>query len=382
MTISYLPNRNLPAEEVQRRLASVRTEMEKSDVDMLYCYADCWRTANVRYFTEFRPVDGIHGIEQALLAIPMDGDPVLFVSDGTLADAKTKSHFEARSLAESKSFMQRKVKRYEVAGRDLMPTDAMQWFMESMAINQLPPSSSILARVKAVKSDWELTQLRAAARLTDLAMETVQECVASGGKWTERDLAREADAAMIQAGADSPAYLSMIQSGPRSGFSLGLPTDRVLQPGELVLTDIGARYGHYVADGGRGFTLGEVSQRIADIVDASVTAVQTGIDHARPGISAHELNAAIQQVLVERGYAAFSGEAAGRGTGHGTGMDPEEEEPWIGPGNDLELQPGMVCTIKATINVPDVGGLRTEHIVHITESGCELLDEFPMRNHW
>jgi Metallopeptidase family M24/D-isomer specific 2-hydroxyacid dehydrogenase, catalytic domain len=72
----------------------------------------------------------------------------------------------------------------------------------------------------------------------------------------------------------------------------------------------------------------------------------------------------------------------GHGTGHGTGMDPEEESPWIGPRNRARLVAGMVFTLKATITVPGVGGLRTERIVHLAETGADPLDAFPMRLHW
>jgi Xaa-Pro aminopeptidase len=80
--------------------------------------------------------------------------------------------------------------------------------------------------------------------------------------------------------------------------------------------------------------------------------------------------------------AEFSGEARGHGTGHGTGMDPEEEQPWISPHNPIELEQNMVFTLKATITVPDVGGLRTERIVRVTADGGEALDHFPMKNFW
>jgi Xaa-Pro aminopeptidase len=63
-------------------------------------------------------------------------------------------------------------------------------------------------------------------------------------------------------------------------------------------------------------------------------------------------------------------------------MDPEEELPWIGPGNPTVLEEDMVFTLKATINVPKVGGLRTERIVRLTAAGIEALDQFPMRNYW
>jgi Xaa-Pro aminopeptidase len=42
----------------------------------------------------------------------------------------------------------------------------------------------------------------------------------------------------------------------------------------------------------------------------------------------------------------------------------------------------MVFTLKATITVPNVGGLRTERIVRLTSGGVETLDQFPMELHW
>ena len=42
----------------------------------------------------------------------------------------------------------------------------------------------------------------------------------------------------------------------------------------------------------------------------------------------------------------------------------------------------MVFTLKATITVPDVGGLRTERIVRLSESGIEPLDKYPMELYW
>ena len=109
---------------------------------------------------------------------------------------------------------------------------------------------------------------------------------------------------------------------------------------------------------------------------------EAGLAAARPGLAAFELNAVIQQALIKSGYEQFSSEARGHGTGHGTGMDPEEEAPWIGPGNKTVLQENMVFTLKSTITVPDVGGLRTERIVRLSRTGVETLDAFPMELYW
>lgn len=375
-----------PLSELADRRRRVRAGMDADHLDLLVCYGDAWRTANIRYFTDFRPVDGINGIEQAVLLFPLADEPELFVADGCLDAAQEWTPFRVRPLGElcSVTATSRVASRQGsigVAGSGQMPRpvrDALAGVLDGHA----DAHTDVLARTKAVKSAWEVQQLQHAAALTDVATARLREIITSGARVSERDLAREADLAMIRAGADGVAFLSMVQSGPRSSYSLALPSQRVVQPGDLVLTDIGARYGNYVADGGRGFTVGDVSDAVMDVVDASVSAVEAGLAFARPGVTASALNHEIQTVLVERGYGDHSVEARGRGTGHGTGMDPEEEHPWIGPTNEDVLEAGMVFTLKATINVPDVGGLRTERLVHLTPEGVDALDLFPMRNHW
>ncbi|MDQ2803604.1 MAG: M24 family metallopeptidase [Pseudomonadota bacterium] len=213
-------------------------------------------------------------------------------------------------------------------------------------------------------------------------MAAIRDALADGQPYSERDLALIAERAMLAGGAERTAYDTMVQAGPRAAYNLARPTDRILQHGDLVMTDIGARYRGYVADGGRGFTYGPVSEQKKWIVAAAAGAVEAGLEAARPGMAAMELNAVIQQALVKSGYERFSSEAPGHGTGHGTGMDPEEEAPWIGPGNRTILQENMVFTLKATITVPDVGGLRTERIVRLTPRGVDVLDNFPMELYW
>lgn len=376
----------LPDGEIDHRIRAVQQRAADAGLSAVLGYADCWRTANVRYFTDFRPVDGVHDIALALLLLPTTGEPVLIVGDGCLEYARSETRFRTENFASLEQILSEHVAHgpegpVGLAGHGLIPARLRDACEKALGSVPLLPTS-VLAEQKAKKSQWELTQLREAARITDHAMDAIRDALAGGGSFTERDLAMIADAAMIGAGADGVAYLSMVQAGPRSAYSLALPTDRVVAPGDMVMTDIGARFGHYVADGGRGFAYGPITDAQRDIIETAAETVEAGMQLARPGITADALNNAMQKVLVERGYAQFSGEAMGRGTGHGTGMDPEEELPWIGPGNDTVLEEDMVFTLKATINVPDVGGLRSEHIVRLTSDGLEALDKFPMRNYW
>jgi Xaa-Pro aminopeptidase len=367
-------------------MVNVRGALDKAGLVGLVAFGDCWRGANITYFTEFRPLDGVSDIANAVLLLGIDAEPVLFVSDQTLAYASSVTTFPVASFREMSARLRAFAARHSrasvgLAGGAYIPASVLDRVRAGLENLELQ-TTSVLAEIKAIKSDAEVRLMRKAAALTDSAMAAIRDMLADGKPHTERELAWIADRAMLAGGADRTAFDSMVQAGPRSAYNLARPTDRVVQPGDLVMTDIGARYRGYVADGGRGFTYGPASKEKMAIVAAAARAVEAGLEAARSGMAAHELNAVIQQALVKSGYERFSSEARGHGTGHGTGMDPEEEAPWIGPGNTTILQENMVFTLKSTITVPDVGGLRTERIVRLTSTGVEAPDRFPMELHW
>jgi Xaa-Pro aminopeptidase len=380
------PSEGISAREFLERIVKVRAALAEADLAGLVAFGDCWRAANITYFTEFRPLDGVSDIANAVLLLGRDAEPTLFVSEQCLPYAVSVTAFPVHTFREIGKRLRAFASAHRkgtlgLAGSAYIPASVLERIKDGLGDVHLEPTT-VLAETKAVKSEAEVRLLRKAASLTDAAMVAIRDTVADGKPHSERELGIVADMAMLAGGADRTAYDSMVQTGPRSAYNLARPTDRVLQSGDLVMTDIGARYRGYVADGGRGFTYGPASAEKRAIVAAAASAVEAGIGAARPGMAAMELNAAIQQALVKPGYERFSGEARGHGTGHGTGMDPEEEAPWVGPGNKTVLKENMVFTLKSTITVPDVGGLRTERIVRLTASGVELLDSFPMELYW
>lgn len=372
--------------EYLQRVATVRAALGPAGLVGMVAFGDCWRGANVSYFTQFRPMDGVSDIANAVVFIGIDSEPVLFVSEQCLGFAASVTGFEVclfRQMGERlRSFAHaHRSGKFGLAGAAYIPASVLRRIEEGLDGAPLE-TTPVLAEIKAIKSDAEVKLMRKAAALTDAAMAAIRDTLADSKPHTERELAWLADRAMLAGGADRTAFDSMVQAGPRSAYNLARPTDRVLQPGDLVMTDIGARYRGYVADGGRGFTYGDASKEKKAIVAAAARAVEAGLAAARPGMAAFELNSAIQKALVESGYERYSNEARGHGTGHGTGMDPEEEAPWIGPGNKTVLRENMVFTLKSTITVPNVGGLRTERIVRLSAGGVEALDQFPMELHW
>ncbi|HEY6580946.1 MAG TPA: M24 family metallopeptidase, partial [Rubrobacter sp.] len=65
------------------------------------------------------------------------------------------------------------------------------------------------------------------------------------------------------------------------------------------------------------------------------------------------------------------------GTGHGVGLEIHEA-PRVSLADD-ELVPGDVISVEPGVYDPEVGGIRVEDLVVVTEDGCRNLTSFPKR---
>lgn len=82
----------------------------------------------------------------------------------------------------------------------------------------------------------------------------------------------------------------------------------------------------------------------------------------------NEIDKIAREYIQQKGY----GEYFSHGTGHGLGIEVHEN-PYVSSQNDTILQPGMVITIEPGIYIPDLGGVRIEDDILVTETGHEAL---------
>lgn len=231
----------IPASEYQERIEKVRAALPAAGLVGLVAFGDCWRGSNICYFTEFRPMDGVSDIANGLFFLGVDAEPALFVSKQCVAFASECTTFPVYSFDELKerlgAFAANHTGTIGLAGHAYIPADLLRRVEAAVGGMPIEPSK-VLAEIKAVKSDREVALILKACKLTDAAMIAIRETLKDGKPHTERELALIGDMAMLAGGADRTAFDSMVQAGPRSGFNTARPTDRVLQPGDLVMTDI------------------------------------------------------------------------------------------------------------------------------------------------
>lgn len=254
---------------------------------------------------------------------------------------------------------------------DKLPVALFQAWTDAFAAT-LKPLDGLIEQLRLIKTDSEIDAIRAAAKVAGEALTGVIPGLA--GK-RENDIALELEWAMRQGGAEAVAFSTIVASGERGSMPHGRPTQRVIQKGELVTIDFGARVNGYHSDETVTLATGPVSDELAHIFAIVAKAQKAGIGAVRPGAKSHEVDAAARTVIEDAGY----GEYFGHGTGHGIGLEVHEA-PFahpLRPGTDQVLEAGMTITVEPGIYLPGKGGVRIEDTLVVTDTGAEYLTRVP-----
>ena len=235
---------------------------------------------------------------------------------------------------------------------------------------ELTPRYGLVESLRAVKEHGELEAIRRAAEVTDRTYERMAEEQFSGR--TEKELVWRMTEIFHEEGADEPAFEIDIAAGPTAASPHAVPGDRVIQEGDLVLIDAGAKLDHYNSDCTRTFAVGEVSDSLTEIYEVTRKAQQAGLDAVRAGTTGRSADAAARAVIDDAGY----GENFGHGLGHGLGL-LVHEAPALRPESTDTLEPGNVVTVEPGIYLSGVAGVRIEDLVIVTDDGCEVLSSYP-----
>jgi len=247
---------------------------------------------------------------------------------------------------------------------------------------------------REIKQAWEIAELRKAERLTRGAMEMARTFLAEcrilehgflahptvRGRVRADDLRRVIEYALIARGA-MPAH-TIVACG-RQGADPHHTGRGLLRAHAPIIIDIFPRLlsSGYWGDMTRTFVKGKADTRLHRMYQAVREAQAIGLDMVCAGINGREIHEAIVAHFAASGFP--TGTKRGRqigfihGTGHGVGLEIHEA-PRISR-LDQELRAGHVVTIEPGLYYPEIGGVRLEDLVVVTESGHENLTRYPCR---
>jgi Xaa-Pro aminopeptidase len=226
--------------------------------------------------------------------------------------------------------------------------------------------SGWIEQMRTIKSPVELERIRRSVDTNSRAFEETVKRVRPGMK--EQDLAAELEYAMRRHGAEKPSFETIVAGGVRAALPHAQPTAAPLNPGSLVVIDMGAFQDGYASDMTRMLFLGTPSPKVKRTYKAVLEAQLAAIDAVRAGVSTAHVDRQARRVL--KGYGLDK--AFVHSTGHGLGLEIHEP-PRIGKRDKGRLAAGMAVTIEPGVYLEGFGGIRIEDTVEVTGTGCRIL---------
>lgn len=221
---------------------------------------------------------------------------------------------------------------------------------------RLLPVHNLVESLRAVKEPDEIELIRKAAAITDAAYEYVAGTIKAG--MTELQVAWELEKCLRENGSQAVPFEVIVASGPNAALPHAKPSERVINAGEPVLIDMGARCGGYASDLTRTICIGVPDSTFRKVYSTVLDAQMSAIAIIRSSMMGHQADAAARQVIKRADY----DEAFGHSLGHGVGL-AAHELPRLGPGSSDPLADGMVFTVEPGIYLPGWGGIRIEDTV-------------------
>ncbi len=219
----------------------------------------------------------------------------------------------------------------------------------------------LVESLRAVKEPGEIELIRKASAITDAAFEYVEGTIKAG--MTEKQVAWELEKALREKGSQPLPFDIIVASGPNAALPHHKPSDRVINKGEPIVIDMGAKSSGYASDLSRTICVGTPDATFKKVYSTVLDAQTAAMSIITTRMTGHKADSAAREIIQKAGY----GEAFGHSLGHGVGL-AEHELPRLGPGSDETLTDGMVFTIEPGIYLPGWGGVRIEDTV-VMEKG-------------
>ena len=271
----------------------------------------------------------------------------------------------SHAMLAARLFAEKGVKkvRYE---DDEVTMRAFEGLKKAMPEMEFSPLGNAPEQARRVKDAKELSCIEEACNISCRAFEALLPRIQPG--MTEKQLQIMLDYTMLEMGADSLAFDTIVASGENGSLPHAIPGTRKIQKGDMITFDFGAKKGGYCADMTRTIAIGEPSPEMRRIYETVLRAQEECEAALAPGKCCKDIDSIARKIIDDAGYQG----RFGHGLGHGVGIDIHEEPRLSQTCSDL-LEIGHVVTVEPGIYVPGLGGVRIENTCAITENGARTL---------
>ena len=388
---------DFPYDEYAARYARAQEALKSHGIDALFLT----QRQNLRYFAGLR--DGSWDAHHFyfLTVLPAEGSPVLLAANGFqhlmkqcwIEDIRYWPWMKAFYLAKETNavplvldVLHEKSLDRGVIGMELSPSIHMHMghshvdaLMRGLPHAQIVDGNNVVWELRSVKSAREIERLRRAASISAMGVTAGFEALRPG--MTERQLMSVMTTNMCAAGA-SELRMNLLYAGPRAMWADGLPTDYVIETGDLVQYDGGCVYEGYWCDFKRMAAVGAPREDQRRFYNLAKEGLFAAIDAIRPGAPFNAPLRAAFEVNNAAGFPGFSKWCLENGwsaIGHCIGLDVHEH-PGLSVTNTAPLKENMVLSVEPYITLNGVypfwdakEKFGLEDVVLVTEDGTEVL---------
>jgi Xaa-Pro aminopeptidase len=221
--------------------------------------------------------------------------------------------------------------------------------------------------MRRCKDADELTVLRGCMRATEAGHAWARANVHSG--MTELEVYFGVSTACARAAGHAVVVYGDFAVSPGSARRGGPPTDRVIEPGDMLILDYSVVIGSYRSDFTNTLVVGkEPNADQRRLYDLCVSAQAAGEKELRAGNDCLTMYQAVHHVFDKAGVAKHFPHHAG----HGLGLTHPEAPYFVRQANETLLS-GDVVTLEPGLYIDGIGGIRIEHNYLITDGGFERL---------
>lgn len=248
---------------------------------------------------------------------------------------------------------------------------------------QIDPKLLVAARRQ--KSPEEIAAIEEAQRATERsaarALEILGESEVHGDTLhykgiplTMERLRSEVEVSLVRDNMDPLSPITAAGKGAADPHWIGYGP---IRPGEAIVMDIFPRSKRtrYFSDMTRTVVKGQPSELLQRMYEAALRAQEAAFAEIRAGANGKDVHQAAVNAFRDAGFDGETGPRYIHSTGHGVGLDIHEA-PGLGT-LDVELRENEVVTVEPGLYDPEVGGVRIEDTVVVTNDGYRNITRFP-----
>ncbi|WP_179946413.1 M24 family metallopeptidase [Lentibacillus amyloliquefaciens] len=379
-----------PISEFHERLNQTKRRMAEAGVDLLMVTDP----ANMNYLTGY---DAWSFYVHQMLIVTLDEEQPIWIGRGQDANAALHTTWleENRIISYGDDYIQSSVKhpmdficdvlKLNNYDKKIIAVEMDAYYFTAKNYVRLTEGlpdaifkdgTNMVNWVRIIKSDREIAYLKQASRISENAMQVAFDMINEGVR--ECDVVAEISHAQISGtedfGGDYPSIVPLLPTGEKTSAAHLTWSDDRFRDGDPVIIELAGVYRRYHSPLARTAVIGRPSEDMQYVSDVVLDGINTTLNAVRPGITCGELEGVWRSVIEKSGIRKES--RMGYSVGLNYPPDWGEHTASLRPEDQTVLEPNMTFHLIPGIWMEKMG-VEISESFRVTETGCEVLAEFP-----